>query len=627
MEVSRLYHRQALHGDRCMELAAGAVQHAVDLGDTYLYAKALDNLGLLYRYHQYYAQAIPLHKKAFDLTEHLDIAPLSKMIFANNTGVAARHNGNFDVSVSYYLKALAIAEKEQDDKNREIANNGLGIALMNIPGREEEALAHLRRALGIAKASGNTLGQAMNYLSIGSYFDEIGDHRTAREYLAELQQLNEEMEDKKGIAITMEAIGNSYLMEGADLQIAKAYFERSLALYEELGNPLGQATVMSSIGDVFRQNGRLSQALGAYARAYAVGKELQHYAMLHHSAQAMSDTYEQQGDSKQALTYFRIAQQYKDSLAFHEQQVAISAIKQQYDFESKEAEIELLTKDNQLTEAKLRTRNLIILAMVGLLAVVGGFAFFKFRMRRLKMRSDELIKRQKDARLKALYERNLMEAEIIATRMQINPHFMFNCLGSIRFLVEKKEYDRALNYLAHFSHFIRRVLEISHRPVHRVCDELQLLDQYLKLEKNRFDGEFTFQIVNEMEEWEDRDVIPALLLQPFVENAICHGLAPSKRKDKCLRIVAKSRESAIQLIVEDNGVGLGERAAERKDHKSMGHQITDKRIELFNKSYRDHIQWGIENRTGPDGAVDGTRAHIAIRIGHPQVVEMKREVS
>jgi len=163
--------------------------------------------------------------------------------------------------------------------------------------------------------------------------------------------------------------------------------------------------------------------------------------------------------------------------------------------------------------------------------------------------------------------------------------------------------------------------------VHRVCDELQLLDQYLKLEKNRFDGEFTFQIVNEMEEWEDRDVIPALLLQPFVENAICHGLAPSKRKDKCLRIVAKSRESAIQLIVEDNGVGLGERAAERKDHKSMGHQITDKRIELFNKSYRDHIQWGIENRTGPDGAVDGTRAHIAIRIGHPQVVEMKREVS
>ncbi|MEC3879195.1 tetratricopeptide repeat protein [Parapedobacter sp. 10938] len=627
LKVSQLYHRQAQHGDRCMDLAAEAVQHAVDLGDTYLYAKALDNLGLLYRYHQYYAQAVPLHQKAFDLTEHLPIPPLSKMIFANNTGVAARHNGNFDVSVAYYLKALAIAETEQDNKNREIANNGLGIALMSIPGREQEALEHLRQALDIAKASGNTLGQAMNYLSIGSYYDEIGNHRTAREYLAELQRLNEKMDDKNGMAITLEAIGNSYLMEGEDLQTAKAYFGRSLSLYEALDNPLGQATVASSIGDVFRRQGQLDQALTAYSRAYDVGNELRQYAMIQHSAAAMSNTYEQQGDTKRALAYYRIAQQYKDSLAFHEQQVAISAIKQQYDLESKEAEIELLTKDKQLAEAKLHSRNLIIFVMVGLLAVVAGFGFVKYRVRRLKRRSEELIKQQKDARLKALYERNLMEAEIIATRMQINPHFMFNCLGSIRFLVERKEYDRALNYLVHFSRFIRRVLEISHRPVHRVCDELQLLDQYLKLEKNRFDGEFTYQIVNEMAEWENRDVIPALLLQPFVENAICHGLAPSDRKDKRLQIVAKSRGSAIQLTVEDNGVGLRKPAMECKDHKSMGHEITDKRIDLFNKSYRDHIQWNIENHMGPDGTVAGTRAQVAILIGDTQVTEMRREVS
>src|SRR3546814_952240 len=116
---------------------------------------------------------------------------------------------------------------------------------------------------------------------------------------------------------------------------------------------------MSSIGDVCRQHGQLSQALAAYARAYAVGEELQHYAMLQHSATAMSATYEQQGDDTQALAYFRIAQQYKDSLAFHEQQVAISAIKQQYDFESKEAEIELPTKAKQLAEAQLERRKLI----------------------------------------------------------------------------------------------------------------------------------------------------------------------------------------------------------------------------------------------------------------------------
>src|SRR5690606_10555585 len=117
----------------------------------------------------------------------------------NNTGVAARHNGNFDVSVEYYLKALSIAEKEQNQKNQEIANNGLGIAMMNIPGREQEALAYLRRALEIAKASHNTLGQAMNYLSIGSYYDEIGDHQVARDYFFELKRLNNKMDDTNGI--------------------------------------------------------------------------------------------------------------------------------------------------------------------------------------------------------------------------------------------------------------------------------------------------------------------------------------------------------------------------------------------------------------------------------------------
>ncbi|WP_353128182.1 tetratricopeptide repeat protein [Parapedobacter pyrenivorans] len=621
MAVSRLYHRQGQHGDRCMDLASDAVQRAVDLGDTYLYAKALDNLGLLYRYHQYYAQALPLHQKAFDLTESLDIPPLSKMIFANNTGVAARHNGNFDVSVEYYLKALAIAEKEQDAKNQEIANNGLGIALMNITGREQEALSHLRRALQIAKASNNTLGQAMNYLSIGSYYDEIGEYETARKYLFELKRLNEGMNDTKGIAITLEAIGNSYLRENKDLPTARTYFERSLKLYEQLNNQLGQATVLSSIGDVFQRNGQLSRALAAYFQAYDVGNDLQNNSMIQSSAELISTVYEQQGDTKRALAYYRISQQYKDSLALHQQEIAISAIKHQYDFESKEAEIELLTKDKQLAEAKLHRRNLIIFAMAGLLAVLFGFGFFKIRVRRLKRRSDELIKRQKDARLKALYDKNLMEAEIIATRMQINPHFMFNCLGSIRFLVEKNENKKALDYLVDFSCFTRRVLEISHRPVHSVSDELKLLDQYLRLEKNRFDDGFSYHIVNEMEQWEERDVIPALLLQPFVENAICHGLSPSNRKEKQLRIVAKSGATHIELTIEDNGVGLAEHRTPQSGHKSMGHKITDKRVDLFNKSYRDHIQWRIENLVDPEDRVEGTRVQIAIFILETQETE------
>ena len=617
LQLSKLYHFQEKHGDRCIQLANDAVKNAMDVGDTFLYAKALDNLGLLYRYHQHYAQAFPLHKKAYDLTEATDIPPLSKMIFANNTGVAARHNGNFDVAIEYYLKALAIAERENNQKNQEIASNGLGIAIMNLPGREEEALAYLERALQIAISSGNKLGQAMNYLSIGGYYDDIGQHNRAREYLYKLERLNEEMGDRNGIAITFEAIGNSFFLENKNLPLAKTYFERSLLIYEQLENDLGQARVHCSIGNILQQNGRFDEALIAYFQAFEVGNNLENYSMIQGSAALISQFYEAQGDAKNALAYYRIEQQYKDSLAFHEQEVAISAIKHQYDFESKEAQIQLLTKDKQLSEAKLQRGNMTIFVMSVLLIILIGIGFFQTRFTRIKRRTEELVKRQKEARMKALYEKNLMEAEIIATRMQINPHFMFNCLGSIKFLVERTENDKALNYLVNFSRFTRRVLEISRRPVHTVAEEFKLLDEYLKLEKNRFDNDFNYRIVNNMCRWDERNVIPALLLQPFVENAICHGLAPSSRAEKILLITATCAASHIQINIEDNGVGLVKSDEEIASHKSMGHEITDKRVNLFNMSYQDHIQWRIENRLDADGMVVGACVEVSILIVDP----------
>src|SRR5690606_17052422 len=128
LKISREYHRQESHIEDIIT-ATQAVESALLFNNVYLYAKALNNLGLLYRYHQQYADAIPLHRKAFDITEHLDILPIDKMIFANNTGVASRHNADYNTAVYYYLKALNIAERENDLKNIEIACNGLGNTL------------------------------------------------------------------------------------------------------------------------------------------------------------------------------------------------------------------------------------------------------------------------------------------------------------------------------------------------------------------------------------------------------------------------------------------------------------------------------------------------------------------
>lgn len=615
IKISRQQHREEHTDHACIAIATAAVEQAAVMDNTALYAKSMDNLGLLYRYHQYYSEALPLHKRAFDMIEDTDAPPLSKMIYANNTGVAARHNGDFDIAVRYYLKSLTIAEAEGDKKNMEIASNGLGNALINLPDREEEALGYLSQALEIAKESNNKLGQAMNYLSIGGYYDEMGKHVKAREYLDELRRLNEEMGDENGMAITYQALGNSFLVENKDLRTAERYFEIARRRFEKIGNETGMAQALYYLGKIHYRNGRLNGGLAYFFQAMEVGKRLNNKGLIQRGAEMVSSIYEELRNPAEALRYYKVAQEYKDSIALTDQRTAIAAIKSRYDFERKEQQIELLTKDRQLQEAQLKSSNLVIYLMSGLSAFLLGLIFFQVRIRRIRKKAAALIEEQERDKLKVQYEKSLMEAEMIATRMQVNPHFMFNSLNAIKFMIQSGENAKATQYLVTFSRFIRSVLETSEEPVHTVATELQLLAYFLKLEEIRFDGDFSYHIYDNVQQWADRKVIPALLLQPFVENAIWHGLLPSDRAEKTITISAHSDASGIVVAIADNGVGVKKPMTPRNDgHRSMGHKITDRRIELYNGSFTDQIDWHIEPVVDAAGCLTGTRVQVTFRI-------------
>lgn len=200
--------------------ARDAINRALSLNDTLLYARALDNLGLLYRYHQHYGEALSLHTKAFKLIKDKKVKPLYKMIFANNAGVAARYNQEYDLSIAYYMKALKIAEQENDLRNIAISTNGIGNALGNIPGRKEAALNYFKRSLNAETKRENSLGIAMNYLSIRDYYMDREQFAKARSYLHKLLEINQNRKDRCGLAITYEFYGKCYFKEGKDLEKA-----------------------------------------------------------------------------------------------------------------------------------------------------------------------------------------------------------------------------------------------------------------------------------------------------------------------------------------------------------------------------------------------------------------------
>lgn len=616
MTLSKEIHREKHDEDRELIHARGAVERALELKDTILYARALNNLGLLYRYHERYDRALALHIKAYDLIKKKEIKPLYKMIFANNAGVAGRYNHEYDIAFFYYMEALKIAEAENDLKNIAISSNGIGNTLNNIPGREDEILPYFIRALETEKKRENSLGVAMNYLSISDYYIYIGDYQTSRIYLDKLLAINEEREDPFGLAITYEFRGISYLKEGTNLDKAISYFQKSFDKFKSLNNQHKQAELLIHLGDTYFKQDKLDKAEEYYHQSLALSKRLTELKLMGTNTYKLSELSEKKRDYKSALSFYKLSQVYKDSIKLNEQNVRIEALTQEYNLEKKENHIQLLEKDKALQRAVLETQKeqldrkqiANILLGIGMMAILIIF-LLQYRNYQMRKRTNAQINKTEKEKLNTIYERNLAQAEILVTRLRVNPHFLFNSLNAITYLIHSEQYTQAIRYLEIFSQYTRMVLETSKQQLISLQKELELAEHYLILEENRFRKDFKFFISgNDNPEIEDV-LIPPLLLQPFLENAIWHGLLTSSRQEKILKINIVHKEDHTQIIIDDNGTGRENKTEKNtiKTHKSMGMQIIKERIELYNKTYSGLISYEVIDKKDDNGTALGTQ--------------------
>jgi hypothetical protein len=209
-----------------------------------------------------------------------------------------------------------------------------------------------------------------------------------------------------------------------------------------------------------------------------------------------------------------------------------------------------------------------------------------------------LIEEQKQTQLQATFDRQLSEMEMSALRSQMNPHFIFNSLNSIRYQILKKDYDSAAIYLTRFSKLLRYILQNSREHTVSLADEIEINKLYVQLESLRFDQglEFRLDISGQVDISEI--MVPSMLLQPYIENAVKHGLVPSKKETKKLTIsVASCQEEGYTFVIEDNGIG---RVASGKrtlldDKQSLGMRIASERIELFNINFQPSIEVKIQD--------------------------------
>jgi ligand-binding sensor domain-containing protein len=233
---------------------------------------------------------------------------------------------------------------------------------------------------------------------------------------------------------------------------------------------------------------------------------------------------------------------------------------------------------------------------------------FRFRIQRIRNRQQKEYERKVE----------LSKVELKALRSQMNPHFVFNSLNSIQHYIFNSKSDEAVKYLNKFAKLMRVILNNSDKPTVAIEDDLEALKLYLELEQMRFEDKFEYKIEIDGNVDLDYDIMPPMLLQPYVENAILHGLTPKKEKG-LLTIGVRTEDQFIVCTITDNGIGR-KKAAEIKrtmpgsKHKSMGMKITEERLRILNEISLSKHSVKIIDLEDEHGKAIGTRVEIFVPI-------------
>ena len=243
---------------------------------------------------------------------------------------------------------------------------------------------------------------------------------------------------------------------------------------------------------------------------------------------------------------------------------------------------------------------------VFLVVLAGTVQFFRHRISRLKKQN--------------ALNQALNEAQLTALKAQMNPHFLFNILNSIQGLVLKEDKMRANKIMSEFSVFLRKTLNYSGKAYIALQDEIEMLENYLKLEQHRFSDSFTYELKVEssLEDYLHLQ-IPPLLIQPFVENAINHGLL-HKKHDRLLQIHFSGNAKELVCVLEDNGIGR-KRAAEiqqkSKKHRSFASEASIRRVELLQSPEQTKPSIQIEDLYHANQQPAGTRVTLSLPLIQP----------
>lgn len=563
---------------------------------------ALNSLGIIYRNLSLYTKALESHKQAEELAEETNNIELM-MLSLNMQGVAYRRMDFIRSALDYHVKALNIANTVETHSYNiklgiAVSQNSIGNIHLSLK-QYDLALRHFNKSLTIEKSLNNKLGLAINYQNIGlvkeakgRLEDALKDYETSLEY-------NNEINSDVGRVICNNSIVQVYIKQ-KKFQDALKLSENTLKKALEVGDQFYISTSYMNLGWVKYKLNNLSEAEKYLNIALDVSKKygLKSSEIEIHNHFAELNT--KKGDYQTALQEFKMANELEKFITNERNLNYINDLALKYERERKSNDIKALADENELVKTRLEKNKLALL--FGLLGIILVSIIFTVYDRHKNLKQ----------------EKKILTLEQDMLRSQMNPHFIFNSLNSIKLYIINNEKENAVYYLNKFAKLIRKILVASSEKEIPLSDELDTMKLYMNIENIRFSNAIEFKILV-CEKVNTHNIkVPSLIIQPFLENAIWHGLS-SKEEDKKIELkVEKNKKKHITISITDNGIG---RKASREinkqktlKRKSIGISLTKERLENFSKRYTNMYIIKIEDLHDKQGNASGTKVILDIPI-------------
>ena len=498
------------------------------------------------------------------------------------------HRGNWLLANDYLIRAARYFEEESDSLQmlRAYINlSGNHIILENY----EIAQRYVERSLDMAEKTGSGFAyvKALNNQGI-LLFRRNRLHEARETFIRALVMAAAENEAQS----YMDCLNHLGLIE-----LQQDNYDKALEYYLQLVNYSGNYVDRFILSDGLINKGKVYEAMNNLPKAVESTERSIEISTLSGDHNSLMNAFRQMAAYKNKMNLpdeaFEYMEKYlaiNDSLVNASRHRSILEIEAIYEAEKLEQQIRTLELENLLRQEKIKTITRINLLALSLLLISGLIVYLLIRIRQ---RKNQLIR---------------MELEQSLLRIQMNPHFIFNSLVSVQSYILKADTLVAATFLSRLTKLMRQILVNSREKFIPLEKELELIGNYLELQSLRHSGSFSYKIDVSGDLAKEDTLIPPMLTQPFIENAIEHGFRNSNR-DHLLNIGFSSTDNGkLLVVVEDNGAGRSKTSGENDNgHKSLATGITRNRIHLLNLMGYHEASVAIEDKTDSEGNATGTK--------------------